>query len=667
MYEEHFGLSSRPFGAKAEGKDVFVGPEQTKATTRMHKGLTLGDSVAIVTGMVGVGKTTVVTRSLETIVNGRVVIWIGRMRLDSDELMALLLAGFGVSSRIKGTVRKFVTLKRLLLERAATVAPVAIVVEDAQRIGVDALAELEALTATDAGDGTSANIILMGQTSLNEFLLEPDLARLKQRVRLRQNIEPLTATEVQGYLKHCIREAGGNYDLIFAEGVADLVYQCSGGIPRVINNVCEAAMTAAMDEHSAQVTSALFSQVAAETWGYVTASVETAAITPDDDIENVLVDPTEAENPATTETSSRTAEKAAVSQDDLESQNEYFQNETDTAASSIEDDISTPSGDQSATSAEAELATPSLNEIVVPPEDGVKASKHGEPDIDWEAIAPPALRTREDSNEQTFSTKESSQNPTSARELIVESGNRPHIDTVISVSESEVENTHPTQEGVAESQPEAPEVTDTDRPNDSPEFDLSALPELINDTQPELRELPEITDGPAVAIKFPTLSESEATLGDAQSEIPTLVPRIESKQRFEALDPTTLPAKIIAEQEESDSEESLKEDELRDLDTALSVETESTNIMAGITANLEDVSSVAQEINAASPVTEQTTAEDSNSTNEESVTTTDVVTTGLNLDEMRELVTSHDNADTGDTTTSLELPTLSDSIRCASP
>ena len=89
--------------------------------------------------------------------------------------------------------------------------------------------------------------------------------------------------------------------------------------------------------------------------------------------------------------------------------------------------------------------------------------------------------------------------------------------------------------------------------------------------------------------------------------------------------------------------------------------------MAGITANLEDVSSVAQEINAASPVTEQTTAEDSNSTNEESVTTTDVVTTGLNLDEMRELVTSHDNADTGDTTTSLELPTLSDSIRCASP
>jgi general secretion pathway protein A len=163
MYEEHFGLSSRPFGAKAEGKDVFVGPGQTKMIARMHKGLTLGDSVAIVTGMVGVGKTTVVTRSLDTIVNGRVVIWIGRMQLDPDQLMALLLAGFGVSSGIKGTVRKFVTFKRLLLERAATVAPVAIVVEDAQRIGIDVLAELEALTAADAATAQALILFLCGK------------------------------------------------------------------------------------------------------------------------------------------------------------------------------------------------------------------------------------------------------------------------------------------------------------------------------------------------------------------------------------------------------------------------------------------------------------------------------------------------------------------------
>jgi len=163
MYEEHFGLSSRPFGAKAEGKDVFVGPGQKKTIARMHKGLTLGDSVAIVTGMIGVGKTTVVTRSLDTIVNGRVVIWIGRMQLDPDQLMALLLAGFGVSSGIKGTVRKFVTFKRLLFERAATVAPVAIVVEDAQRIGIGVLAELEALTAATLATAQALILFLCGK------------------------------------------------------------------------------------------------------------------------------------------------------------------------------------------------------------------------------------------------------------------------------------------------------------------------------------------------------------------------------------------------------------------------------------------------------------------------------------------------------------------------
>jgi hypothetical protein len=209
---------------------------------------------------------------------------------------------------------------------------------------------------------------------------------------------------------------------------------------------------------------------------------------------------------------------------------------------------------------EAEFATPNLTEIVVPAKDKVKASTNSKPDIDWEAIAPPALPTREDSNEQTPSTKESSQKPASAHELIVESGNHPNIDSVSSASESQVENNHPTQAGVVE----APEVTDTDTPNDSPEFDLSALPNFINDTQPVHRD---ITDGPAVAIDIPTLSESAATV------------------------------------------------------------------------------------------------EDSNATNEALVTTTDAVTTGLKLDEMGELVTSHDNADTGDTTTSLELPTLSDSMR----
>lgn len=268
MYEEHFGLKSRPFGAKAEGAGVFVGPQQAKIMTSLTKGLGAADAVVTVTGPVGVGKTTIVSRALESISPGRMVAWVGRMQLAQDEVLELLLTGFGVSRQAKGTIRKFAAFRRLLGERAAAGAQVAIVVEDAHRIGTDALVELEALTAADTGDSNSANIILMGQPELNKMLASPELARIRQRNRLRQKIEPFSDAEVTGYLKHCIREAGGDYDAIFDSGVVDVVARCSEGVPRVINTLCETAMTTATEESMSRVSAALMRQVAADAFGF---------------------------------------------------------------------------------------------------------------------------------------------------------------------------------------------------------------------------------------------------------------------------------------------------------------------------------------------------------------------------------------------------------------
>jgi general secretion pathway protein A len=268
MYEEHFGLKSRPFGAKAEGAGVFVGPHQTKIMSSLTKGLAAADAVVTVTGPVGVGKTTIVSRALETISPGRMVAWVGRMQLAPDEVLELLLAGFGVNRQNKGTIQRFAAFRRLLAERAAAGAQVAIVVEDAHRIGIDALVEIEALTAADTGDSTSANIILMGQAGLNKMLASPELARISQRNRLRQKIDPFSDAEVTGYLKHCIRQAGGDYDTIFDSGVAEIVARCSEGVPRVINTLCETAMATAMEDGLLRVSTTLMRQVAADAFGF---------------------------------------------------------------------------------------------------------------------------------------------------------------------------------------------------------------------------------------------------------------------------------------------------------------------------------------------------------------------------------------------------------------
>jgi type II secretory pathway predicted ATPase ExeA len=268
MYEKHFGLKSRPFGAKAAGAGVFVGPQQARIMTSVAKGLGASDAVVIVTGPVGVGKSTIVGRALESISPGRMVAWVGRMHLAPDEMLELLLTGFGVNRQIKGTVQRFAAFRRLLAERAAAGAQVAIVVEDAHRIGVDALVELEALTAADTGDSTSANIILIGRPDLAKLLSLPDLDRMRQRNRLRQQVTPFSEAEVSGYMKHCIRQAGSNYEEIFDTGVAEIVFGCSEGVPRMINTLCESALTAAVAEGAPRVTMSLMRQVAMDAFAY---------------------------------------------------------------------------------------------------------------------------------------------------------------------------------------------------------------------------------------------------------------------------------------------------------------------------------------------------------------------------------------------------------------
>ena len=163
------------------------------------------------------------------------------------------------------------------LSAPAAGAQLAIVVEDAQRVGQDALVEMEALTAADSGDATGANTILMGQPELKEWLANPALARLRQRTRLRQAVDPFNAPEVMGYLRHSIRAAAGDVDKIVDARAVDMLYRCSEGIPRVINNLCESALTMAANEGTGPLTAEFIQQVARDALGIEVVLPPTAA------------------------------------------------------------------------------------------------------------------------------------------------------------------------------------------------------------------------------------------------------------------------------------------------------------------------------------------------------------------------------------------------------
>jgi type II secretory pathway predicted ATPase ExeA len=267
MYEEHFGLSKNPFQSIAEGDGVFEGSEQSKVIADLKIALTARDSIAVITGPVGVGKTTIVQRAMEKMGSERLVAILGRTQVGSDELVDLLLAQFGV---VREPTKRFECLKtfnRILNDRAEAGERVFIVIEDAERLGAELLEELEALTASDGGSCVGANIILMGPQKLDKLITKPSLERVRQRIRLQQTLERFTAEECEAYLRHRINAAGGDFDAMFDAGAPLMVRRCSGGIPRVINSLCETALTVAADSKVAQVSGKIVFKVAVEVFG----------------------------------------------------------------------------------------------------------------------------------------------------------------------------------------------------------------------------------------------------------------------------------------------------------------------------------------------------------------------------------------------------------------
>jgi type II secretory pathway predicted ATPase ExeA len=262
MYEQQFGLKKRPFLAKATGNNVFIGPQTAKTISGLKKALVSKDAVVAVSGPPGAGKTTLVARSLDALSATHTAVRIGRMQLEGTDVLEFMLEELGTTELPKGTIRRFTALREKLNQLEADGKQVVVVIEDAMRAGAETLAELEALTATDAGDSGGAAIVLMGDYRLIEFLKEPPLARLNQRIRQRHSLEPLRAAELRAYLMHCFRLAGTDFEQIFDERSANLVHELSKGIPRVANNLVESTMTSAAAAGIKQIPASFVADVA---------------------------------------------------------------------------------------------------------------------------------------------------------------------------------------------------------------------------------------------------------------------------------------------------------------------------------------------------------------------------------------------------------------------
>lgn len=244
---------------------------KTEAAERLAHDLEIAlarkDSVAIISGMSGTGKSTIAADALKNISTRQAFCSINHAPLTAHELLEQLLTDFGFEPYKSSRVERLQMWRQFLSEMAATETRVCLLVENAEGWSSDVLQYLHTLTAADAALTPGANVILTTSQPPERMLTTEDMLAFNQRVRLRRRIDPLTERETHDFLAFKCSLAGADAAGIFADGIATRLYELSSGIFRVIENLLESALISAAAAEEKTVTVERISQTAEQQFG----------------------------------------------------------------------------------------------------------------------------------------------------------------------------------------------------------------------------------------------------------------------------------------------------------------------------------------------------------------------------------------------------------------
>jgi putative secretion ATPase (PEP-CTERM system associated) len=250
MYKRYFGLKENPFNVNPDPRFLFQTREIQEALACLAYGVQRRRGFILLSGEVGTGKTTLINKLLEHLRGERVATaFIFNPRLSVNQFLHFMLADFGIAceSRMKSQV--LLQLNQWLLERYRAGETAVLIVDEAQNLSLEVLEEIRLLTNLETSTEKLLQIVLSGQPEIEHLISQPVLRQLRQRITLRCKMSPLTLEDTRGYISERLRIAGANGDPIFHPDALEVVFRYSGGIPRVINLLCEHALiTAFADE-----------------------------------------------------------------------------------------------------------------------------------------------------------------------------------------------------------------------------------------------------------------------------------------------------------------------------------------------------------------------------------------------------------------------------------
>ncbi len=241
MYESFYGLKQKPFSMLPDPEFLYLGKKHQMALTSLEYGLMNHVGFCVISGEIGAGKTTVLRKLLDSMEGHFTVGMITNTHQSFGELLDWVMSAFGIHQPGLSKVEMHQRVVDYLLEQYAKNKTTLLIVDEAQNMPASTLEELRMLSNINTEKDQLLQVILAGQPGLKDTLRKPELAQFAQRIGVDYHLGALNSVETCHYIQHRLITAGATND-IFTPAACRLIHEYSGGVPRLINLLCDTAL-----------------------------------------------------------------------------------------------------------------------------------------------------------------------------------------------------------------------------------------------------------------------------------------------------------------------------------------------------------------------------------------------------------------------------------------
>lgn len=265
MYTEFYGLARKPFNMTADPAFLFLTKQHRESLAGLTYAILERKGFLLLTGAAGAGKTTVLSWLLKKLPPDRIVTSvILNPTLTRQEFLELALLNFGVTEVPASKALRLQLFQKLLEAGQEKGRIHVLIVDEAHKLNAELLEEVRLLGNFEGAEEKLLQILLIGQAELDETLSRPELFQLKQRIAVRLTLHPLDSVEVEQYIQHRWRVAGGASPAPFSADAIGAISSISLGVPRLINSLCDNALVLGFADEARLVTAGHIRSAAAD-------------------------------------------------------------------------------------------------------------------------------------------------------------------------------------------------------------------------------------------------------------------------------------------------------------------------------------------------------------------------------------------------------------------